>query len=233
TRRERQSAMKKFFQFEALGTNYKREVMAGLTTFLAMAYILFVNPSTLGLVVVDLPAGVEGMDTGAVFTATAIAAAIGSLFMGVIAKYPIVLAPGIGLSAFFAYTVVLGYGIPWQTALSGVLVSGLIFILLTLTGLREKIINSITENLKLAVGVGIGFFIAFIGLKNAGIIVADETTFVAIGDLTTPTVLLAVFGLVVSIILLTLKFQGGIFYGMLLTVVAGMVTGLIQTPRHW
>ena len=222
--------MKKFFQFEELGTNYKREFMAGLTTFLAMAYILFVNPSTLGLVGIDLPEGVEGMDPGAVFTATAIAAAIGSLFMGIIAKYPIVLAPGVGLSAFFAYTVVLSYGIPWQTALSGVLVSGLIFILLTLTGLREKIINSIPANLKLAVGVGIGFFIAFIGLKNAGIIVADEATFVAIGDISKPTVLLAIFGIVVSIILLTLKFQGGIFYGMLLTVIAGMVTGLIQTP---
>src|SRR5690625_2894920 len=173
-----------------------------------MAYILFVNPATLSLVgIEDLPEGVTRIDQGAVFTATAIAAAIGSLLMGIIAKYPIGLAPGVGLSAFFAYTVVLSYGIPWQTALSGVLVSGLIFILLTLTGLREKIINSIPANLKLAVGVGIGFFIAFIGLKNAGIIVADEATFVAIGDISKPTVLLAIFGIVVSIILLTLKFQ--------------------------
>src|SRR5699024_5288717 len=118
--------------------------MAGMTTFLAMAYILFVNPSTLSLVGVDnLPAGITGMDAGAVFTATAIAAAVGSLFMGVIEKYSIGLAPGMGLNVFFAYTVVLGYGIPWETALSGVLASGLIFIVLTLSGLREKIINYI------------------------------------------------------------------------------------------
>src|SRR5699024_10197798 len=119
---------------------------------------------------VDLPAGVTAMDKGAVFTATAIAAAVGSLLMGVLAKYPIGLAPGMGLNAFFAYTVVLGYGIPWETALSGVLASGIIFIILTLTGLREKIINLIPSNLKLAVGAGIGFFIAFLGFQNAGII---------------------------------------------------------------
>lgn len=222
--------MKKYFQFEELGTNYKREFLAGLTTFLAMAYILFVNPQTLGLVGIDLPEGVTGMDPGAVFTATALAAAVGSLFMGIIAKYPVVLAPGVGLSAFFAFTVVLGYGIPWETALSGVLVSGAVFILLTLTGLREKVINSIPANLKQAVGVGIGFFIAFIGLKSAGIIVADPATFVAVGDFTSPTVLLAVFGIVISIVFLTLKIQGGIFYGMILTAIAGMITGLIDHP---
>lgn len=224
--------MKKYFQFDELGTTYKKEFLAGLTTFLAMAYILFVNPATLGLVgIKDLPEGVVGMDPGAVFTATAIAAAIGSLFMGIIAKYPVVLAPGVGLSAFFAYTVVLGYGIPWQTALSGVLVSGLFFILLTLTGLREKIINAIPANLKTAVGVGIGFFIAFIGLKSAGIIVADPATFVKIGDLSQPTVLLAIFGIIVSIVLLTLNVQGGIFYGLILTAVVGMITGLIDHPK--
>lgn len=225
--------MKKYFRFEELGTNYKTEFLAGITTFLAMAYILFVNPATLSLVGIDnLPDGVTGMDAGAVFTATALAAAIGSLLMGIIAKYPVVLAPGVGLSAFFAYTVVLGYGIPWETALSGVLVSGLIFILLTLTGLREKIINSIPANLKLAVGVGIGFFIAFIGFKNAGIIVGNDATLVAIGDLTAPTVLLAIFGIVITIVLLTLNIKGGIFYGMILTVIAGMVTGLIGAPTQ-
>ena len=124
--------MKKYFRFEELETNYRTEFMAGMTTFLAMAYILFVNPSTLSLEGIDLPAGIEGMDKGAVFTATAIAAAVGSLIMGVLARYPIGLAPGMGLNAFFAYTVVLGYGIPWQTALSGVLASGIIFIILTL-----------------------------------------------------------------------------------------------------
>lgn len=223
--------MRKYFQFDELGTNYKREFRAGLTTFLAMAYILFVNPSTLGLVgIKDLPEGVVGMDPGAVFTATAVAGAIGSLIMGIVGKYPIGLAPGIGLSAFFAYTVVLGYGIPWQTALSGVLVSGIIFTLLSLSGLREKIINSIPANLKQAVAVGIGFFIAFIGFKNAGIIVADPNTFVAIGDITSPKVLLAIFGIAASVIFLTLNFQGGIFYGMILTAVVGMVTGLVPHP---
>lgn len=223
--------MKKYFRFEELGTNYRTEFVAGLTTFLAMAYILFVNPNTLALVgVEELPEGVTRINQGAVFTATAIAGAIGSLFMGIIARYPIALAPGIGLSAFFAYTVVLGFGIPWQTALSGVLVSGLIFVILTLTGLREKIINAIPANLKLAVGVGIGFFIAFIGFQNAGIIVGDDATLVALGDLTSPTVMLSIFGLVISVVLLTLNVRAAIFYGMLLTSIVGMLSGLISPP---
>ncbi|HEX6594120.1 MAG TPA: NCS2 family permease [Bacillota bacterium] len=223
--------MKKYFRFEELGTNYRREFMAGLTTFLAMAYVLFVNPATLSLVGVEqLPEGVTRMDEGAVFTATAIAAAVGTLFMGLIAKYPIALAPGMGLNAFFAYTVVLGYGIPWETALAGVLASGLIFVVLTLTGLREKVINAIPAHLKMAVGAGIGLFIAFIGFQNAGIIVGNEATLVSIGDLTSPTVLLAIFGLIVSVILLTLNVKGGIFYGMIITAVAGIMVGLIEPP---
>ncbi|WP_337019698.1 NCS2 family permease [Oceanobacillus massiliensis] len=213
--------MKKYFQFEELGTNYKTEFMAGLTTFLAMAYILFVNPSVLGE---------TGMDQGAVFAATAIAAAVGSLFMGFIAKYPVVLAPGMGLNAFFAYTVVLTFGIPWETALAGVLASGIIFIVLTLTGLREKVINAIPSSLKLAVGAGIGLFIAFIGLQNSGIVISDPSTMLALGDITSPTVLLAVFGVVVSVILLTLGIKAGIFYGMIITAVTGMVFGLIGVP---
>ncbi|HLR72044.1 MAG TPA: NCS2 family permease [Pseudogracilibacillus sp.] len=223
--------MKKYFRFEELGTNYRTEFMAGLTTFLAMAYILFVNPATLSLEGVDLPAGVTAMDKGAVFTATAIAAAVGSLLMGVLAKYPIGLAPGMGLNAFFAYTVVLGYGIPWETALSGVLASGIIFIILTLTGLREKIINLIPSNLKLAVGAGIGFFIAFLGFQNAGIIVGDDATLVSIGNLTSPLVLLSIFGIIISVILLSLNVRGGIFYGMIITSIVGMIFGLIPTPK--
>ncbi|GAB3043292.1 NCS2 family permease [Virgibacillus ainsalahensis] len=223
--------MKKYFRFEELGTNYRTEFLAGLTTFLAMAYILFVNPNTLGLVGVEnLPDGVTRMDTDAVFAATAIAAAVGSLFMGIIAKYPIGLAPGMGLNAFFAYTVVLGYGIPWETALAGVLASGLIFIVLTLTGLREKIINSIPANLKLAVGAGIGLFIAFIGLQSAGIVVGNPDTLLALGDITSPTVLLAIFGLVISVILITVGIKAGIFYGMIITAIAGMIFGLISPP---
>ena len=223
--------MKKYFKFDELGTNYRTETLAGLTTFLAMAYILFVNPATLSLVgIEDLPEGVTRIDQGAVFTATAIAAAIGSLLMGIIAKYPVGLAPGIGLSAFFAYTVVLGYGIPWETALAGVMVSGLIFIVLTLTGLREKIINAIPANLKMAVGAGIGLFIAFLGFQNSGIIVGDTETLVSIGNLTSSTVLLSIFGVVASVVLLTLNVRGGIFYGMILTALCGIVTGIIAPP---
>src|SRR5690606_37880525 len=135
--------MKKYFQFEELGTNYRREIIGGLTTFLAMAYILVVNPLTLTLESVpDFPAELR-MDYGSVFMATALAAAVGCLMMGIVAKYPIALAPGMGLNAFFAYTVILTYGIPWQTALTGVLFSGLIFIVLSLSGVREVIINAI------------------------------------------------------------------------------------------
>lgn len=223
--------MKKYFRFEELNTNYRTEFIAGLTTFLAMAYILFVNPSTLSLESVEvLPDGVTRMDKGAVFAATAIAAAVGTLFMGVIARYPIGLAPGMGLNAFFAYTVVLGYQIPWETALAGVLASGVIFIFLTLSGLREKIINAIPANLKLAVGAGIGLFIAFIGFQNAGIIVGDPDTLLALGNLTSPTVLLAIFGLIISVILLTLNIKGGIFYGMIATSIVGILVGLIAAP---
>ncbi|MFZ3579645.1 NCS2 family permease [Virgibacillus sp. DJP39] len=223
--------MKKYFRFEELGTNYKTEFVAGMTTFLAMAYILFVNPATLALVgIEDLPEGVTRMDQGAVFTATAIAAAVGSLFMGIIAKYPIALAPGMGLNAFFAYTVVLGSGIPWETALAGVLASGLIFILLTLSGIREKIINAIPGNLKLAVGAGIGLFIAFIGFQNAGIIIGNDATLVGIGDLASPTVLLAIFGIIITVVLLSLNIKGGIFYGMILTSIVGIIFNLIDPP---
>lgn len=223
--------MRKYFEFDKLQTNYRTEFIAGLTTFLAMAYVLFVVPSTLALVgTEDLPEGVTRMDQGAVFTATAIAAAVGSLFMGIIAKYPIVLAPGMGLNAFFAYTVMLGYGIPWETALSGVLVSGVIFIILTLTKLREKIINAIPADLKMAVGAGIGIYIAFIGLQNAEIIVGDNDTLVDIGDLTQPTVLLAIFGIIMTVIFLTLNLKGGVFYGMVLTAVVGVMVGIIDPP---
>ncbi|WP_082235222.1 NCS2 family permease [Halobacillus massiliensis] len=223
--------MKKFFNFEEYGTNYRTEFLAGMTTFLAMAYILFVNPSTLALTgIEELPEGVTRIDQGAVFTATAIAAAIGTLVMGVLAKYPIALAPGMGLNAFFAYTVVLGYGIPWETALAGVLASGLIFMALTLTGLRQKIINAIPANLKLAVGAGIGLFIAFIGFQNSGIVQGNPDTLVALGDLTSPTTMLAIFGIIVSVMFMALGIKGGIFYGMILTAIAGMVTGLIAPP---
>ncbi|WP_338787778.1 NCS2 family permease [Metabacillus sp. FJAT-53654] len=222
--------MKKYFQFDELGTTYRREVIGGLTTFLSMAYILFVNPTTLSMSSIpDLPAEMR-MDPGAVFTATAIAAAIGSLLMGLLAKYPIALAPGMGLNAFFSFTVVLTMGVPWQTALSGVLVSGLIFTLLTLSGLREKIINSIPAELKFAVGAGIGLFITFIGFQNAGIIVNNDATLVGLGDLSNPQTLLAIFGVVLTIILMVRGVKGGIFYGMLITAIIGMFFNQIDVP---
>lgn len=213
--------MKNYFEFDKLGTNFRTEFIAGLTTFLAMAYILFVNPHTLSA---------TGMDQGALFTATALAAAIGSFVMGIVAKYPVALAPGMGLNAFFAYTVVLGYGIPWETALSGVLVSGVVLVILTMTGIREMIINAIPESLKYAVSAGIGLFIAFVGLINAGFVVNNDATLVGIGDLTSPTVLLAIFGLLISSILLTIGIKAGIFYGMIITSIVGMIFGIVPHP---
>jgi AGZA family xanthine/uracil permease-like MFS transporter len=222
--------MKRYFQFSELGTSYRKEFIGGLTTFLSMAYILFVNPAILSLSdIPNLPEGI-GMDKGAVFTATAIAAAVGSLIMGILAKYPIALAPGMGLNAFFAFTVVLTYEIPWQTALSGVLVSGLIFIVLTITGLREKVINAIPAELKYAVASGIGLFIAFVGLQSAGLIINNDATLVGLGDLTNGSTLLAIFGLIVTVILLTRKINGAIFIGMVITAIVGMIVGLIALP---
>ncbi|EWG08844.1 NCS2 family permease [Cytobacillus firmus] len=222
--------MKKYFQFEELGTNYRREFIGGLTTFLAMAYILVVNPITLSLMdIPDLPDAMR-MDYGAVFVATAVAAAIGSLLMGVLARYPIALAPGMGLNAFFAYTVVLTMGIPWQHALGGVLISGIIFIFLSLSGLREKIINSIPAELKYAVSAGIGLFITFVGAQSAGLIVNNDAVLVGLGDFTDGNVLLAIFGIVITVILMTKGIKGGIFIGMVITTVVGMIAGLIDVP---
>ncbi len=223
--------MKRYFEFDKLGTSYRQEFIGGVTTFLAMAYILVVNPLMLSLdSVADLPEAMR-MDKGAVFVATALAAAVGSLFMGLIAKYPIGLAPGMGLNAFFAYTVVLTYGVPWQTALTGVLFSGIIFIILSLTGLREIIINAIPAQLKYAVGAGIGLFITFLGFQNADIIVGDEATLVTLGDLSNGPTLLAIFGLFITVVMMVKKVNGAIFYGMIATTIVGMLTKLIEVPE--
>lgn len=212
--------MKKYFQFEELGTNYRREIIGGITTFLAMAYILAVNPMILG----D-----AGMDKGAVFVATALAAAAGSLVMGIFANFPIALAPGMGLNAFFAYTVVLTYGIPWQTGLTGVFFSGIIFIILSLTGVRETVINAIPTQLKYAVSAGIGLFVTFVGLKGAGIIVSDPATLVTLGEFKGAT-LLAVFGIVLTVILMAKNIKGSIFLGIIITAIVGMIFNLIAVP---
>lgn len=215
--------MKKYFQFEELGTNYRREIIGGLTTFLSMAYILAVNPNILGE---------AGMDKNAVFVATILASIVGSLIMGIFAKYPIALAPGMGLNAFFAFTVVLTYHIPWQTGLTGVFFSGVIFIILSLTGIRETIINAIPVQLKYAVSAGIGMFITFIGLKGAGIIVASEATFITLGDFTKGDTLLATVGIFIAVILMALKVRGSIFYTILITAVIGMITGVVDIPKQ-
>lgn len=212
----------RYFDFKGHGTSYRKESIAGLTTFLAMAYILFVNP----LILAD-----AGMEQGAVFTATALAAAIGTLIMGIVGKYPIGLAPGMGLNAFFTYTVVLGMGIDWQVALFGVFLSGIIFICITLFGIREIIINSIPQEMKYAAAAGIGLFIAFIGLKNAEIVIPSEETAVTLGHILNGPTLLSVFGLFITVIFMVRGFNGGIFYGMVITSIAGIVTGVISTPE--
>ena len=213
--------LNKFFKLEELGTNVQTEFTAGLTTFLAMAYILFVNPQILGA---------AGMDPDAVFVATALSAIIGTLVMGLFANYPIALAPGMGINAFFAFTVVIGAGIPWETALSAVLVSGILFLILSLSGVREKIINGIPATLKLAVASGIGLFIAFVGFQSADIIVGDPETLVALGDFTHGPTALALFGLVVTVILMSFRVKGGVFYGIVITAVVGIIFNQIDLP---
>ena len=225
--------MKKFFGFEEHGTNYRREIVGGLTTFLSMAYILAVNPSVLSLQgIEDIPDSMR-MDMNAIFVATALAAFIGCLIMGIYARYPIALAPGMGLNAFFAFTVVLTMGIPWQTALTGVLFSGVIFALLTISGLREYVINSIPMEMKMAVSAGIGFFITFVGLQGAGIIVTNDATLVGLGALHDPKVLLAVGGLFITAVLMARRVPGAIFFGMIITAILGLLFGLVPRPESF
>lgn len=215
------STIAHYFKLDELNTSVRTEFIAGLTTFASMAYILFVNPTVLGAV---------GMDKGAVFTATAIASAVATIFMGVVALYPIAIAPGLGVNAFFAYSVVIGMGVKWETAMAGVFVAALIFLVLTFFKIREKIINIIPQNLKLAIASGIGLFIAFIGLHDAGLIVANKDTMVSLGHLSSPTSLLSIFGIIVTFILMSRKTPAAIFIGMILTSLAGILTGLIKLP---
>lgn len=213
--------MRNFFHFTERGTTYKQEILAGVTTFLSVAYILVVNPLILSQ---------SGMDKGAVFTATALTAIIGSLLIGLLANYPIAIAPSMGLNSFFTFSVCIGMGIDWQVALTGVFIAGIIFMILSLMKIREKIINAIPKDLKYAIASGIGFFIAFIGFKNAGMIVSNPDTFVSIGDLTSPGTALAVLGLIITIILLVRGINGAIFYGMVISTIIGMIFGMIKIP---
>ncbi len=209
--------LEKIFKLKEKETTVKTEILAGITTFLAMAYILAVNPEMLGQ---------TGMSVQGVFLATAISSAVATIIMGLIANYPVALSAGMGVNALFTFTICGTMGLSYQGALACVFVSGIIFLLISITGLRKMIINAIPAQLKLAIGAGIGFFIAFIGLKNAGIIVASEATFVSLGNLTEPTVILAIFGILVTILLLSRKVPAAVFYGLLITAVAGIIAGL-------
>ena len=204
--------------FKVGENSFRTEIIAGLTTFLTMAYILAVNPSIFGAL--DMP-------RGSVFTATALAALIGTLVMAVFAKKPFALAPGMGLNAFFVFTVCLTMGHSWQFALTAVFLEGIIFIILTLTKVRSWILNAIPLSLKHAIGAGIGLFIAFIGLQNAGIIANNDATLVSLGDITHGTALLAVIGIVITGALVILKVKGGILLGILVTTLIGL---LIKDP---
>jgi len=212
--------MDKFFRLEQNGTTVKREVIGGITTFLTMAYIIAVNPMFLE---------VAGMPKGAVVTATCLTAAFATILMGIYANLPFALASGMGLNAYFAFTVCGDMGIHWSVALLAVFVEGIIFIILSVTNVREAVVNAIPKNLKLAVSAGIGLFIAFIGFGNANIVVPNKDTFVSLGDFTSPTVLIALFGILVIVILETKKVKGSILWGILSSSVVAWIYAALNT----
>ena len=210
--------LNKLFGYDPAKTTIRTEVLAGITTFLTMSYILAVNPGMFSQL--------EGMSAGAVFTATALAAVIGSLVMAIWAKMPFGLAPGMGLNAFFVFTVCMGMGYSWQFALTAVFIEGLIFIILTLTNLREAIVNAIPASIKNAIGAGIGLFIAFIGLQNAGIIANNDATLVSLGEITKGGPLLGLIGLVITGLLVVKNVRGGLLIGILVTTLIGIPMGI-------
>ncbi|MBQ6938756.1 MAG: NCS2 family permease [Muribaculaceae bacterium] len=209
--------LKKLFGFNPAETTVKKEIVAGITTFLTMSYILAVNPSMFGLL--------DGMPQGAVFTTTALAAIVGCVAMALIGKLPFGLAPGMGLNAFFVYSVCLGMGYSWQFALTAVLIEGLIFIVLTITNVREAIVNAIPMSLRNAIGAGIGLFIAFIGLSSAGVVVHNDATLVDLGNITSGSALLALIGIILTGFLYARNVPGAILLGVLATMVIGIFMG--------
>lgn len=211
--------LNKYFKLEENGTTVRREIIGGITTFLTMAYIIFVNPAILS----D-----AGMDFGGVFVATCLAAAIGTAIMGLWANYPIAMAPGMGLNAFFTYGVVLGMGYAWQVALGMVFVSGIVFVIISILPIREWIINAIPRSLKMATAAGIGLFLGIIAMKNAGIVVDNPATLVGLGDVTQWTVILAIVGFIIIAALDALKIPGSIILGILAVTVAGIVLGVSE-----
>ena len=212
--------LQKLFGFDPSKHSVKTELMAGLTSFLTMAYILAVNPSIFS------PLAEQGMDTSAVFTATIIASVVGTLVMAFYAKLPFGLAPGMGLNAFFVYTVCLKMGYSWQFALTAILIEGIIFIILSVTKVREMIVNAIPLQMKLAISVGIGLFIVFLGLMNADIVVSDPATLLALGDLTSGKALLACIGLFIIAALLLYKVKGALLIGIFITALIGIPLGI-------
>lgn len=218
--------MQKLYQwlgFDPKRYQLKTEMMAGLTTFLTMSYILAVNPDILSA---------AGMDRGAVFTATALASAVGTLLIAFMAKLPFAQAPSMGINAFFAFTLVQAMGYSWEAALAAIFVEGIIFILLTLFNIREQIVKCVPINLRFAISSGIGMFIAFIGLKNAGIIVSDPATFVALGEFT-PTALLAMMGIILSGVLMVLRVKGALFYSIIIITIVGIPMGVTHVPSSF
>ena len=214
--------LNKLFGFDPKKNNVKTEILAGITTFMTMAYILAVNPSILSL---------TGMDKDALFTATALSAIIGTLVMAFVAKLPFALAPGMGLNAFFAFTVVMGMGYTWEFALTAVFLEGIIFILLTAFNIREMIVNAIPINLKHAVSGGIGLFIAFIGLQNADIVINNDAVLVELGDMSSHTVWVGFFGIIVTAVLLILRTKGALLIGILSSTVLALILGVTNMPE--
>jgi adenine/guanine/hypoxanthine permease len=214
------SRLEAYFHFAEHRTTWRIEVLAGLTTFITMAYIIFVNPAILSE---------TGMPIAAVTIATCLCAAVGSILMGALANYPLALAPGMGLNAYFTYTVVKGMGVPWQTALGAVFLSGVIFLILTIGGIRQRLVAAIPHQLHAAVGGGIGLFIAFIGFRNAGIIVPSPATTVTLGNLHSPATILAIVGLLIISILQVLRVRASILIGVLATTLLGVIFHQV----HW
>ena len=214
--------MQNFFKLKENNTTVKTEILAGITTFMTMAYILAVNPSILSA---------TGMDKNALFTATALSALVATLVMALVARLPFALAPGMGLNAFFAFTVVLGMGYTWQFALTAVFLEGIIFLILTAFNIRELIVNAIPLSMKHAVSAGIGLFIAFIGLQSAGVIVNNDAVLVGLGNMGSPSVLIALFGVLLTGVLLALRVKGALLIGIFAATIAGIPFGVTHLPE--
>ncbi|MFC3847727.1 NCS2 family permease [Helicobacter baculiformis] len=212
-----------FFGFHTRQTNWRTEFIAGLTTFITMSYIIIVNPAILQK---------AGMDFDGVFMATILASVLGTLIMGVMANYPIAIAPGMGMNAYFSFVIVLGMGISWQSALGSVFLASLIFLLLSLTGFRESLINAIPQSLKAGITAGIGLFIAFIGMQNAHLIVASPATLVTLGNFAHPIAYMSLLGLFITLILMVNRIKAAIFLGLVITTLLSIALGHVQLPDH-